>query len=415
MTPDGTSLYITAGAPGHGSRPAVRRGGERRGDAQGDPRPSSAGKKPTAIAIDPAGETLYVADQGTDDLLPVPHRRRAARSSRSRRPHAARAADRAHRGSRREARLPDRRRLRQVDGRRRGRRARRRPRSSGTRHGRDPHGRRAHTGRQPSVRVERRRRHLRLRGRAPTARSAALDPPRPRPARRSASLAISADGKSLYAAAAAGSRAATASSSTRSRTDGALDRRRTRRASRSAQARTTSRSRRTGAACTWPPATWRSSTSTRPGSPPRRLPRAVDLVEGERRRREPEPGARRPLRGGRARPAGSAVAFDAAGASDPDGSITRYDWDFGDGNTLPNGGPQVAHVYAQPGAYEVQARGDRQRGRLDAHDLHRHVGARQRLARRRDLARHPGGRAGAAAAAPRSGRLNRPARSSARP
>lgn len=53
-------------------------------------------------------------------------------------------------------------------------------------------------------------------------------------------------------------------------------------------------------------------------------------------------------------PAGSAVSFDASTASDPDGSITRYDWDFGDGTTLPDGGPQVAHVYAQPGTYEVR-------------------------------------------------------------
>jgi DNA-binding beta-propeller fold protein YncE len=52
-------------------------------------------------------------------------------------------------------------------------------------------------------------------------------------------------------------------------------------------------------------------------------------------------------------PAGSAVSFDAGTASDSDGSITRYDWDFGDGTTLPNGGPQVAHVYAQPGEYEA--------------------------------------------------------------
>ncbi len=53
-------------------------------------------------------------------------------------------------------------------------------------------------------------------------------------------------------------------------------------------------------------------------------------------------------------PAGSAVSFDAGGATDSDGSITRYDWDFGDGNTLANGGPQVSHVYAQPGTYEVR-------------------------------------------------------------
>jgi DNA-binding beta-propeller fold protein YncE len=53
-------------------------------------------------------------------------------------------------------------------------------------------------------------------------------------------------------------------------------------------------------------------------------------------------------------PAGSAVAFDAKPAKDPDGSITRYDWDFGDGNALPNGGPEVSHVYGQPGEYPVR-------------------------------------------------------------
>ena len=53
-------------------------------------------------------------------------------------------------------------------------------------------------------------------------------------------------------------------------------------------------------------------------------------------------------------PAGSAVEFDASTASDPDGAITRYDWDFGDGTTLENGGPRVAHVYGQPGEYEVK-------------------------------------------------------------
>jgi DNA-binding beta-propeller fold protein YncE len=52
--------------------------------------------------------------------------------------------------------------------------------------------------------------------------------------------------------------------------------------------------------------------------------------------------------------AGSAVSFDARSATDSDGSITRYDWDFGDGNTLPDGGPQVSHIYAQPGDYEAR-------------------------------------------------------------
>jgi DNA-binding beta-propeller fold protein YncE len=53
-------------------------------------------------------------------------------------------------------------------------------------------------------------------------------------------------------------------------------------------------------------------------------------------------------------PAGSAVSFDASSAADPDGSIRRYDWDFGDGNVLPNGGPRVSHVYARPGTYQAR-------------------------------------------------------------
>jgi PKD domain len=53
-------------------------------------------------------------------------------------------------------------------------------------------------------------------------------------------------------------------------------------------------------------------------------------------------------------PAGSTVAFDASGAADPDGSITRYDWNFGDGNVLANGGPTPTHQYAGPGDYEVR-------------------------------------------------------------
>jgi DNA-binding beta-propeller fold protein YncE len=51
--------------------------------------------------------------------------------------------------------------------------------------------------------------------------------------------------------------------------------------------------------------------------------------------------------------AGSATQFDASGAADPDGTIVRYDWDFGDGNRLPDGGPSPQHVYTQPGTYTV--------------------------------------------------------------
>jgi DNA-binding beta-propeller fold protein YncE len=51
--------------------------------------------------------------------------------------------------------------------------------------------------------------------------------------------------------------------------------------------------------------------------------------------------------------AGSATQFDASGAADPDGTIVRYDWDFGDGTRLPDGGPSPRHVYTQPGTYTV--------------------------------------------------------------
>jgi 6-phosphogluconolactonase (cycloisomerase 2 family) len=50
-------------------------------------------------------------------------------------------------------------------------------------------------------------------------------------------------------------------------------------------------------------------------------------------------------------PAGQATAFDARSSSDPDGAVARYDWDFGDGATLPNGGPTPTHVYASPAGY----------------------------------------------------------------
>jgi hypothetical protein len=49
--------------------------------------------------------------------------------------------------------------------------------------------------------------------------------------------------------------------------------------------------------------------------------------------------------------AGAPTRFDASAAADPDGSIVRYDWEFGDGTRLPNGGPTPTHVYGRPGTY----------------------------------------------------------------
>jgi YVTN family beta-propeller protein len=50
-------------------------------------------------------------------------------------------------------------------------------------------------------------------------------------------------------------------------------------------------------------------------------------------------------------PAGAGTAFNAAASTDPDGSIARYDWSFGDGQSAVNGGPDPVHVYGAPGTY----------------------------------------------------------------
>ncbi len=46
------------------------------------------------------------------------------------------------------------------------------------------------------------------------------------------------------------------------------------------------------------------------------------------------------------------VSFTAI-ATDPDGSVIQYDWDFGDGTTITNGGVNQSHTYAAPGTYVV--------------------------------------------------------------
>ena len=48
---------------------------------------------------------------------------------------------------------------------------------------------------------------------------------------------------------------------------------------------------------------------------------------------------------------GEIIAFSSAGSTDPDGSITSYRWQFGDGNTSNAAHP--AHSYADAGTYEV--------------------------------------------------------------
>jgi YVTN family beta-propeller protein len=43
-------------------------------------------------------------------------------------------------------------------------------------------------------------------------------------------------------------------------------------------------------------------------------------------------------------------AFSGSASSDPDGSVARFDWSFGDGQSLVNGGPTPSHTY-KPGKY----------------------------------------------------------------
>lgn len=48
------------------------------------------------------------------------------------------------------------------------------------------------------------------------------------------------------------------------------------------------------------------------------------------------------------------VSFSGAGSSDPDGSITAYDWQFGDGAS--GSGVSVSHTYSTAGSYSAQLR-----------------------------------------------------------
>ena len=47
------------------------------------------------------------------------------------------------------------------------------------------------------------------------------------------------------------------------------------------------------------------------------------------------------------------VTFDASSSYDPDGNITAYEWDFGDGNFMSTTEEKITHIYASPGNYTV--------------------------------------------------------------
>jgi DNA-binding beta-propeller fold protein YncE len=50
---------------------------------------------------------------------------------------------------------------------------------------------------------------------------------------------------------------------------------------------------------------------------------------------------------------GHATTFNGSGSSDSDGTVVRYDWSFGDGTTLSNGGATPSHTYKKKGTYTV--------------------------------------------------------------
>jgi hypothetical protein len=51
--------------------------------------------------------------------------------------------------------------------------------------------------------------------------------------------------------------------------------------------------------------------------------------------------------------AGSQIVFNASASYSPKGSITGYEWNFGDGNTTTVAKPTIDHSYHQPGKYNV--------------------------------------------------------------
>jgi YVTN family beta-propeller protein len=49
---------------------------------------------------------------------------------------------------------------------------------------------------------------------------------------------------------------------------------------------------------------------------------------------------------------GDPTSFDASGSGG--GPVARYDWDFGDGATAPDGAAKLTHVYAKAGTYDAK-------------------------------------------------------------
>jgi len=50
---------------------------------------------------------------------------------------------------------------------------------------------------------------------------------------------------------------------------------------------------------------------------------------------------------------GEEITFNASSSYDPDGNITAYEWDFGDGNITNTTEETINHSYSSVGSYEV--------------------------------------------------------------
>lgn len=50
---------------------------------------------------------------------------------------------------------------------------------------------------------------------------------------------------------------------------------------------------------------------------------------------------------------GQAVGVDASASKDTDGTVARYDWQFGDGTSALNAGPKPSHRYSTAGTYAI--------------------------------------------------------------
>lgn len=64
---------------------------------------------------------------------------------------------------------------------------------------------------------------------------------------------------------------------------------------------------------------------------------------------------------------GQKIAFDGGGSKDPDGSVEKYIWNFGDGQSAE--GKKVEHSYAAPGKYNVSLKVYDNSGHSEAFDI----------------------------------------------